>query len=168
MDTMTATKAVAALCGALLVLLLGKWVAESIYHVGGHGEQAYVIEVAPAADGHGGGEAEVSFDELMAAADVDKGAKVFKKCAACHKLEDGANATGPYLFGVVNRPIGTAKGFGYSAPMAGHGGDWTPENLSEFLTKPSAYVSGTSMGFAGLKKVEDRVNVIAYLESLTK
>lgn len=164
MDTMTTTKVTAALCGALLVFLLGKWMAEILYHVDGHGEQAYVIEVeeTEASDDA----EEVSFADLLAAADIDKGAKVFKKCSACHKMEDGANSTGPYLYGVVGRAIGGANGFGYSTTMGGMGGDWTPEELDAFLTKPSAYASGTSMSFAGLKKPQDRANVIAYLDSL--
>lgn len=166
LDTMTLTKVVSALCGALLVLLLGKWAAEELYHVGGHGEASYVIDTGSDEPADMGGEAEVSFDELMAAADVAKGAKVFKKCGACHKLEDGANSTGPYLYGVVGRSVGTAGGFGYSATLAGLGGDWTPERMSEFLTKPKAFAPGTTMGFAGLKKSKDRVNVIAYLDSL--
>jgi len=164
MDTMITTKAAAAVCGSFLVLLLGKWAAEEIYHVGGHGEPSYVIEVAEAEAASD--EPEVSFEELMAAADVGKGAKVFKKCSACHKLEDGANATGPHLFGVVNRAKAGVDGFGYSGALAGMDGDWTAENLDAFLTKPSAYVPGTSMGFAGLKKQADRVNLIAYLESI--
>jgi len=164
-DTMTITKAAAALCGTLLVLLLGKWAAEGIYHTETHGEASYVIEVEEA---EGQEEvAEVSFDELMAAADVGKGAKVFKKCSACHKLEDGDNSTGPYLYGVVGRAVGTADGFsGYSAAMAGFGGDWTDERLDEFLANPKSFVSGTSMSFSGLKKQSDRVNLIAYLDSL--
>ena len=165
LDTMTLTKVVAALCGALLVLLLGKWAAEEMYHMGGHGEASYVIEIE-SAETADAGEAEVSFDELMASADIAKGAKVFKKCGACHKLEDGANSTGPYLYGVIGRSVGTASGFGYSAALSGLGGDWTPERMSEFLTKPKAFAPGTTMGFAGLKKVGDRVNVIAYLDSL--
>ncbi|MEX0283234.1 MAG: cytochrome c family protein [Paracoccaceae bacterium] len=163
MDTMTATKTVASLCGALLLFLLGKWVAEIVYHVDGHGQQAYVIEVESA--GADTEEEQVSFEELMASADVEKGAKVFKKCTACHKV-DGSNGTGPHLDGVVNRAIGGVAGFGYSSAMASHGGEWTPEELDAFLTKPSGYVSGTSMSFAGLRKQADRVNVIAYLQSL--
>ena len=164
MDTMTLTKAVAAVCGAFLVLLLGKWAAEALFHTASHGQAAYVIET---------GEeeateevAEVSFDEMMATADVGKGAKVFKKCAACHKLEQGVNATGPYLYGIVGRPVATAADFGYSDAMAGESGDWTVEHLDAFLTKPSDVVPGTSMSFAGLKKQSDRVNLIAYLDSL--
>lgn len=163
-DTMTITKFAGGLLGMFLILLLGKWVAEEMYHVGGHGEQAYVIEVEEA---ESNAEAEeVDFGTMLAEADLGKGAKVFKKCSACHKLEDGANSTGPYLYGVVGRDVASVDGFGYSAPMSGVEGDWTPEALNDFLTKPGAYVSGTSMSFAGLKKIKDRVNLIAYLDSL--
>ncbi|TDK42334.1 c-type cytochrome [Antarcticimicrobium luteum] len=163
-DTMTVTKAAAGFLGAFLVLLLAKWAAEGIYHTGTHGEASYVIETEDA--GATEEVAEVSFDELMASADPAKGAKVFKKCQACHKIEPGANATGPTLYGVVGRTVASVDGFGYSAPMIDHGGDWTPEVLDEFLAKPSAAVPGTAMSFAGLKKQDDRVNVIAYLDSL--
>lgn len=165
MDTMTLTKATAALCGALLVFLLGKWAAEVLFHMDGHGEAAYVIETE---SGDAGGEAEAeqaSLAEMLAAADVDKGSKVFKKCAACHKLEKDVNATGPSLYGVVGRPVASAAGFGYSGAMTEKGGEWTPEAMDEFLTKPSAVVSGTSMSFAGLKKPADRVNLIAFLNT---
>ncbi len=164
-DTMTLTKLTGGLCGALLVLLLGKWAAEELYHMDSHGEAAYVIETDEGDSGAAEAE-EVDFGALLASADVGKGAKVFKKCSACHKLESGANATGPYLYGVVGRPIAAADGFSYSGALSDLGGDWTAEALSGFLEKPSAYAAGTSMSFAGLKKIEDRVNVIAYLDSL--
>jgi len=165
MDTMTLTKVTAALCGALLVFLLGKWAADVMYSVESKGDPAYVIEVA---DDNGGQEevVQISFDEMMAAADIGKGASVFKKCAACHKLGEGVNAAGPSLFGIVGRPIASEAGFGYSSAMAGKGGDWTVEALDAFLTKPSADISGTSMSFSGLKKQNDRINLIAYLDSL--
>jgi cytochrome c len=164
MDTMTFTKAAAGVLGAFLILLMGKWAADVLYHTGGHGEASYVIELE--SDEPAEEVAEVSFDDLMAAADVEKGSRVFKKCSACHKLEAGANGTGPYLYGVVGRPVAAADGFGYSESMAGHGGDWTPEHLNEFLIKPSDVVPGTTMSFAGLKKAEDRADLIAYLDSL--
>ncbi len=167
MDTMTMTKLAGGFCGAFLIFLLGKWAAEEIYHVGGHGDhaQAYVIDTGVEEDA--GAEEEVSFEEVLASADVAKGAKVFKKCTACHKIEDGANGTGPYLYGVVGRDIAEeATGFGYSAAMGGTEGDWTADNLNAFLEKPKDWIDGTSMGFSGLKKIEDRANVIAYLDSL--
>ncbi|MCV6585901.1 MAG: cytochrome c family protein [Marinibacterium sp.] len=166
LDTMTFTKVAASLCGALLVFLLGKWAAEVMYHVDGHGEQAYIIET-DSDEGGDSADEEVAFVDLLATADVGKGERVFKKCAACHKVEDGANSTGPYLFGVVDRDIGTAAGFGYSSAMAGHGGAWDADALNAFLTKPSAYVPGTSMSFSGLKKVQDRANLVAYLSTLS-
>ncbi|MFK7751621.1 MAG: cytochrome c family protein [Sedimentitalea sp.] len=164
MDTMITTKVAAAFCGSFLVFLLGKWAAEELYHMDSHGEASYVIEIEEVASAEA--EDEVSFDEMMASADIGKGAKVFKKCSACHKLEAGANSTGPYLYGVVGRAKAAADGFGYSATLAGMDGDWTAENLDAFLLKPSSYANGTSMSFAGLKKPQDRVNVIAYLDSL--
>ncbi|MFK7877393.1 MAG: cytochrome c family protein [Paracoccaceae bacterium] len=167
MDTMTFTKLAGGVCGALLIFLLGKWAAETVYHVGGHGsEQAYIIEVE-GADDAAEDEVEISFVDVLASADVDKGAGVFRKCSACHKLESGANGTGPYLYGVVGRDIAAdSTGFGYSDGLLAIDGDWTAENLNGFLEKPKDWAEGTSMGFAGLKKIEDRANVIAYLESL--
>lgn len=163
LDTMTLTKATAGLCGSLLVLLLGKWAASAIYDMDTHGHQSYVIELPDAA---GATEAveEVSFADLLATADVGKGEKVFKKCAACHKLDDGANATGPYLFGLVDREIGGASGFGYSGALPA--GTWTTDELNAFLTKPAEYAPGTSMSFSGLKKDKDRANLIAYLATV--
>ncbi len=165
-DTMTVTKAAAGLFGAFLALLLAKWGADVLYSVDGHGEAAYIIETESSGES-GSDEPEVAFEDMLAAADAEKGAKVFRKCSACHKLEDGANSTGPYLYAIVDRPIGTASGFGgYSAAMKSHGGNWTPEALDAFLLKPGDYISGTSMSFAGLKKPEDRVNLIAYLQTI--
>ncbi|KEJ90935.1 c-type cytochrome [Sulfitobacter donghicola] len=166
MDTMTLTKVAAGVIGAWLVLLLAKWGGEGVYHPHAHGEQSYVIEIEGAEPAEA--EAEIPFEELMASASADKGAKVFRKCTACHKVEDGANATGPFLFNVVGRDIGAAAGFsGYSSGLAGKGEAWTIENLNGFLTKPSEWAPGTTMGFAGLKKPEDRANVIAYLQSFS-
>ena len=163
-DTMTFTKAAGGICGALLVFLLGKWAAEEMFHVATHGEASYVIEVEESDDV--AEVEEVDFATVLASASIEDGAKVFRKCSACHKLEAGENGAGPYLYGVVGREKAAADGFGYSDALATMGGEWTPENLSGFLEKPSSYAPGTSMGFAGLSKVEDRADVIAYLDSL--
>lgn len=170
MDTMTFTKIGGAVCGSLLVFLLLNWAAESIFFSegGGHGEgaeAAYVIEVEGEEEGHGNDAADQgsSMAAMVAAADVEKGAKVYSKCKACHKLEDGKNATGPFLFNILNRDIAAVEGYGYSDALAALDGDWTIEALDGFLTKPKTYVPGTKMGFAGLKKEGDRANLIAYL-----
>ncbi|MBE9639495.1 c-type cytochrome [Salipiger mangrovisoli] len=165
-DTMTLTKVVGGVCGAFLIYLLGSWVGESLYHVGGsHGEEtaSYVIEVAD--NGGGGEEQTVDFATLMASADAGQGEKVFGKCRACHKV-DGTNATGPHLDGVVGRNIDSVDGFSYSGALEQVGEVWTPENLFHFLENPKGAAPGTAMSFAGLKKPEDRVNLIAYLDSL--
>lgn len=169
-DTMTMTKALGALCGSLLILLLGAWAAESLYHVGGsgHGDhaQAYVIEVE-GDDDHGAVEEEgPSLEELIASADLAKGAKAFSKCKACHKAEDGKNATGPYLYGVVDRAVGSVPDFSYSGSLVAVADIWTPENLDGFIENPKKFAPGTKMSFAGLKKPADRANLIAYLDSL--
>ncbi|WP_223423651.1 c-type cytochrome [Tateyamaria pelophila] len=165
-DTMTFTKIAGSFCGALLILLLGKWAADALFYTGSHGGvQSYVIDT-----GEGEPEpevAEVPFAEVLASADIGEGAKVFRKCSACHKAEAGANATGPYLHGVVGRAVDSATGFtSYSGALEEVAEVWTPENLNEFLINPKGYAPGTSMGFNGLPKVEDRANVIAYLDSL--
>jgi len=172
-DTMTVTKAAGALIGSLLFLLLMNWAASGIFHVGvsGHGgegeehAQAYTIPVESS-----GGESDEAVDEgpdfatVLASADPAAGEKVFAKCKACHKL-DGADSTGPHLNGVVGRQVASIDGFNYSDPMKAHGGDWTPEALQEFLTSPKSVVKGTKMTFAGLPKVEDRANLIAFLQT---
>jgi len=108
----------------------------------------------------------------VAAADpamIEAGAKVFKKCAACHKVGDGAkNATGPMLNGIVDRAVGTVDGFKYSNDMAAAGADgmvWDDANLHAFLEKPKSLIAKTKMSFSGLKKPEDRDAVIAYLST---
>ncbi|MGJ5619917.1 c-type cytochrome [Sulfitobacter sp. MF3-043] len=163
-DTMTITKVAAGLFGAWLILLLGKWAGSEMYHAEAHGEPSYVIEVVDA--GGDSEEAEVDFGELLAVADIAKGEKVFKKCSACHKVENGTNAVGPHLYGVVGRPVDAAEGFSYSGALEKVADVWTPEHLNGFLANPKGYAPGTTMGFAGLKKIEERADVIAYLDSL--
>ena len=100
------------------------------------------------------------------AGDAAKGEKVFKKCKACHAVEEGKNKTGPSMYGVVGRAAGSVEGYKYSNAMAGSGLVWDAETLDGFLTKPKKYLKGTKMSFAGLKKEKDRANVIAYLATL--
>ena len=104
-----------------------------------------------------------------AAGDVANGEKIFKKCQACHAVgPDAKNKVGPVLNGVIGRTAGTLPGFTYSDAMiaAGQSGVvWTDEELNIYLTNPKELVPGTKLGFPGLKKEEDRADVIAYLET---
>ncbi len=102
---------------------------------------------------------------------LGKGAKVFKKCAACHTLGEGEdNKIGPNLYGMFDRGVASVEGFNYSDGMttrAAEIGTWDDANLAEYLTKPRDYVPGTNMSFVGLRKEKDRVNLIAYLRQET-
>lgn len=103
----------------------------------------------------------------LASADAAKGEASAKKCVSCHSFTpDKKNGTGPGLHGVAGRDKGAAAGFKYSAGMSGKGGKWDDEALDAFLTNPKAYVSGTTMGFAGVPRGDERANIIAYLKGL--
>ncbi|WP_426033669.1 c-type cytochrome [Cypionkella sp. TWP1-2-1b2] len=170
-DTMTLTKVTGAVCGSLLVYLFISWAGEGIYHSGAesHGgeevAQAYSIAVEDAAPADGAAAEGPAWDVVYAAADPAAGEKVFKKCAACHKV-DGSNGTGPHLNGIIGRARGSVEGFAYSEAMAADQTPWTTEHMELFIENPKGYVKGTKMGFAGLADIKDRANVIAYLETI--
>ena len=101
---------------------------------------------------------------LLMNASLEKGKKLFKKCGSCHNYEKGsANKVGPNLWNIINRPKASVNGFAYSKALVDIGGKWTYEELSEFLYKPKQYAEGTKMNFSGLKKAEDRANLIFFL-----
>ncbi len=103
------------------------------------------------------------------AADAEKGAKVFRKCKACHTLEEGGkNRVGPNLFGVIGRTSGTVEGFKYSSAMKEAAIVWDEETLDAYLTKPKAYVPKGKMAFAGIKKEGQRADLIEYLKQETQ
>jgi cytochrome c len=112
-------------------------------------------------------ESAIPFDPLL----VSKGKKVFKKCKSCHQIGDGAkNRSGPLLTGIVGKPVGSVSGFKYSKAFKKAKNDgvvWTEEELSKFLAKPKAYLKGTKMAFAGLKKEKDSDAIIEYLKSFS-
>ena len=105
----------------------------------------------------------------LAAGDADKGAKIYKKCKACHTLDEGGkNKVGPNLWNIVGRGVASIDGFNYSDAMASRGGEWSVTALNEFLANPKAIVPGTKMVFSGVKKDGARANLIAYLQSLSE
>ncbi|MCL5779072.1 cytochrome c family protein [Limibaculum sp. FT325] len=100
------------------------------------------------------------------AGDAEAGKKVFNKCKACHKLEEGKNGVGPSLHGLVGRPVASIDGFKYSDAMkafAEGGKVWDEAALTQYLADPKGVVPGTKMAFAGLKKPEEIADVIAYI-----
>ena len=101
---------------------------------------------------------------LFASTSATEGAKVFKKCAACHSIkEGGANKIGPALWSVLGRTAGSVPGYKYSKAMAAHGKNWSFEEMNGFLVKPKDWIKGTKMSFAGLKNAKDRAAVILYM-----
>lgn len=90
----------------------------------------------------------------------------FNKCAACHSIKPGENKIGPSLHGVVGRPSHNIEGFSYSDAMKAYNVTWTDEELNKYLENPRGVVTGTKMIFVGLKKEDERANLIAYLDTL--
>jgi cytochrome c len=115
--------------------------------------------------------AQLDYHALFAVADAAAGKTVSVRCQQCHHLDaDGVAFTGPPLFGVLGRDIASAPGYKYSAGAGSLGsldGAWTYEKLDHFLERPKAFAPATTMGLSGIRKLEDRINLIAYLRTLT-
>lgn len=168
-DTMTLTKIGGSLTSALLVFMVAGWFTEAVYSGGtpADGVQGYVIDT-----GDDDGPAEPvdegpSFEEVFASADPAAGQTAFRPCAACHSVAAGENKSGPSLHGVVGSVPASVEGFAYSAGFADLNDAWTPEELDAFIEAPRSYAPGTNMSYAGMRSLNDRANLIAYLATLT-
>jgi cytochrome c len=125
------------------------------------GDGTATTESAPAA-------APADVKALLAVADPDKGKVLFLQCRACHSLEaGGANKVGPNLHGVFGRKAGLAPGFAYSDALTQASVVWSVETLDGFITRPSDFLPGNRMVFVGMRKPEDRANLIAFLKRET-
>jgi cytochrome c len=101
---------------------------------------------------------------FLTSASFEKGKKLFKKCSACHSYKKGsANKVGPNLWNIINRPKASIQDFTYSKALAEFSGNWGYEELNQFLFKPKEYIPGTKMNFSGLKKEEDRADLLLFL-----
>jgi cytochrome c len=108
--------------------------------------------------------------QAAAQGDPAEGEKVFRKCIACHAVEEGKNKVGPHLYDVIGRTPGSVDGFRYSKAMEAYGEEhvWNEETLDAYLEAPRKVVKGTRMAFAGLRKEEERADVIAYLKQFSE
>jgi cytochrome c len=146
---------------------LGLSIVSGMYFKPHHPEkEGFPLESADGPD-TGGAAAEVPIATLLASADAAKGAEVFKKCAACHTInQGGANGIGPNLWGTMGEPIGQGKGgFAFSDALKGVGGTWDFDKMSAWLANPRKFAAGTKMTFAGLSNPQDRANLLVYLNS---
>ncbi len=173
MDSFKLNKFAMAFLGTIFVLMSASFISDSLFHSEVPEKAGFKIE-AGETDSHSE-EAKVTETDydpiasLLANADIDAGAKVAKKCAACHTFKDGGKKkVGPNLYNIVGAAIGGVDGFAYSSALKdfGDGKTWDYAALNGFLYKPKKYIKGTAMGFAGLKKTADRANIIAFLRSM--
>jgi cytochrome c len=145
-------------------------ISRIIYHPHAPEENAYPIEVTETAGGAKPAEQEPAkpLAVLLASGSAEHGQTVAKACGACHNFGEGdPNKIGPHLYGVLGRDIASASDFSYSDALSKKEGKWDYEKLSEFLSGPRDWAPGTKMTFAGLKKPQDRADVILYLRSLS-
>jgi cytochrome c len=173
MDSYEINKLIGALLATVFVVLSAGIISDSIFAAPVPASPGFLIEAVEPVEAGAGDQApaEASIAVLLASANPEAGAAVFKKCGACHTGEKGgANKIGPNLFGVVNRPVASHQGYAYSAAMKAfsEGGKvvWDYDHLDHFLAAPKALVKGTAMAFAGVKKTDERANLIAYLRTL--
>jgi cytochrome c len=172
MSDLTFNKVAGALLATGLAIVGLNQLAGGVFSHEAPKKPGYLIEVA--ADASEGGGAAVAdtppdWGTVLPKADVAAGEAVFAKCKSCHNADNGgANGTGPNLWGVEGRKPGSHAGFAYSSGMTEFSGKqpvWDYEHIYEFIKGPQAYINGTKMSFVGLKKPEDRINVIAYLKA---
>jgi cytochrome c len=173
MDSFEINKIIAAVLLTVLILIgIGKF-TDILFHVEKPKESAYKIEGLDSASISTSSSEmvtkiveEVDIKALLALGDLGHGEKVFKKCSACHMVASGGkNMIGPNLWSVIGRTAGSVSDYKYSKAMVAYGKEWTFEEMNSYLIKPQAYVKGTKMAFAGLRKEKDRASVILFMNS---
>ena len=173
MDSFEFNKIAAAVLVTALLFIGIKEIGNFIYHVDKPKKSAYKIEGVK--ENSVAAKKEIKIEEklapikpLLASASIEAGAKVFKKCAACHSVDKGgANKIGPALWAVMQRKSGELDDYNYSKSLLNYDKKWGFYELNGFLLKPATWIKGNKMGFAGLKKDEDRASVILYLNEMS-
>jgi cytochrome c len=170
MDSFEVNKILGAILGTCLCVLAINIAAGAIFAPEKLAKPGYEVTVPEQTPSGKPAELEKQqpIEQLLANADVKRGENSAKKCQACHTFNKGGrNLVGPNLWGVIGRPRASEAGFNYSAAMKGKGGNWTIDDLNQFITNPRGFVPGTNMTFAGIPRGTERADVIAYLNSLS-
>lgn len=163
--------AAAILVAGLIAMIAGK-ATNLLYHpVTEPAERGYQVAVLETEGDAGAAEEDkgpVNILMYLHGGDAAAGEALTRKCTTCHTFEKGgAHKVGPNLWNVVNADIAAKDGYAYSEAMTSLEGTWTYQDLSVFLTKPKDYVPGTKMAYIGMKKPEDRADLLAYLRTLS-
>ena len=155
----------AILVTVLIVFGIGK-ISNIIFDKNETNVVAYKVDAPEGLAVQASTETSVNLSALLAMGDISHGEKVFKKCAACHSIKKGGgNKIGPALYSVVGRAVGGVEQYKYSKSLVDYGKNWSFEELNGFLLKPATWIKGNKMGFAGLKKDDERASVILYLNA---
>tara|TARA_B100001175_G_scaffold131281_1_gene111559 strand:+ start:1708 stop:2235 length:528 start_codon:yes stop_codon:yes gene_type:complete len=164
MDSFEINKIISAII-VVVVLIVGiDKLSEVIFHVEKPKTPGYVVEVQKVSTSSNSTETTIDIAGLMAMGSSEDGKKIFKKCVACHAIaKDGKNKIGPALYNVVGRKVAGLDNYKYSKAFMEYEKEWTFAELNGFLLKPSKWIQGTKMAYAGLKKEEDRASIIKYL-----
>ena len=153
----------AILVTVLVVFGIGK-ISDIIFDKDKTDVVAYKVEAPEGEALQASAESSVDIAALLSMGDITHGEKVYKKCKACHSIKQGGgNKIGPALWNVIFRPVGSVTDYKYSKALSSYGKEWTWEEMNGFLIKPSTWIKGNKMGFAGLKNEKDRASVILYL-----
>lgn len=167
MDAFELNKIAGAVLFALLVIFGTRTATNIIFTAHAPEKPGFEVEIAETEGGTQEGaaeEAQVPLANLLAQADAGKGESVAKKCQQCHTFEaGGANKIGPNLHNVVGRELGAVDGFAYSGALKEKGGTWDYEALSQFIADPKGFISGTKMAFPGIKRADQRADLLLYL-----
>ena len=164
MNSFEINKIITAVIITILIIVGINKASDFIFNVKDNNIVAYKVEAPEGSVLQAKSEKVVDLSSLFLEADIAHGEKIFKKCAACHSVnKDGGNKIGPKLWNVMYRPVGAIAEYKYSKALSSYGKEWSWEEMNGFLIKPSSWIKGNKMGFAGLKSEKDRASVILYL-----
>ena len=166
MDSFEINKIITAVLLVVLLVFGVSKISDVIFEVKKPDVEGYKVDVkvGDATITQASSESQVDISALLSMGDIEHGKKVFKKCAACHSInQGGGNKIGPKLWNVMFRSVGSISDYKYSKALSGYKKEWSWEEMNGFLIKPSKWIKGNKMGFAGLKKEKDRASVILYL-----